>query len=106
MRRHWTTITVLLALLNSAAAVAQAPDNMVYNPSFEDYSRCPERIDALGVMTEVDAWWQPTKGSSDYFNAIVPFHATKWACKSHTTDWHIAVYIVHRRITANTCRHS
>ena len=69
MRRHWTTTTVLLALLNSAAAVAQAPDNMVYNPSFEDYSRCPERIDALGVMTEVDAWWQPTKGSSDYFNA-------------------------------------
>lgn len=69
MRRHWTTIVAFLALLHSAAVVAQAPDNMVYNPSFEDYSRCPERIDALGVMTQVDAWWQPTKGSSDYFNA-------------------------------------
>lgn len=42
---------------------------MVYNPSFEDHSRCPQKIDALGIMTEVDAWWQPTKGSSDYFNA-------------------------------------
>jgi outer membrane protein OmpA-like peptidoglycan-associated protein len=49
--------------------MAQALDNMVYNPSFEEYSRCPERIDALGVMTAVDAWWQPTAGSSDYFNA-------------------------------------
>lgn len=49
--------------------MAQTPDNMVYNPSFEEYSHCPERIDALGVMTAVDAWWQPTAGSSDYFNA-------------------------------------
>ena len=69
MRRHWTSIVAFLALLRSAAAIAQAPDNMVYNPSFEDHSRCPQKIDALGVMTEVDAWWQPTKGSSDYFNA-------------------------------------
>lgn len=69
MRRHWTTIVVFLALLHSTAAIAQTPGNMVYNPSFEDYSRCPQKIDALGIMTEVDAWWQPTKGSSDYFNA-------------------------------------
>ncbi len=42
---------------------------MVYNPSFEEYIRCPQKIEALGIMTEVEAWWQPTKGSSDYFNA-------------------------------------
>ena len=41
---------------------------MVYNPSFEEHRDCPQRIEALGVMQEVDAWWQPTAGSSDYFN--------------------------------------
>lgn len=27
------------------------------------------KIDAIGVMRDADAWWQPTNGSSDYFNA-------------------------------------
>ena len=42
---------------------------MVYNPSFEEHRDCPQHIEALGVMQEVDAWWQPTAGSSDYFNS-------------------------------------
>lgn len=58
-----------LLLLYSGSLVAQTPDNMVYNHSFEDYRHCPQKIEALGVMTDVEAWWQPTKGSSDYFNA-------------------------------------
>ena len=41
---------------------------MVYNPSFEEHSNCPQRIEAIGIMQGVDAWWQPTKGSSDYFH--------------------------------------
>lgn len=69
MIRRWTTLAALLVLFKGGLLKAQAPDNMVYNPSFEEYSRCPQRIDALGVMTSVDAWWQPTAGSSDYFNA-------------------------------------
>lgn len=69
MIRRWTTLAALLVLFKGGSLKAQAPDNMVYNPSFEEYSRCPQRIDALGVMTSVDAWWQPTAGSSDYFNA-------------------------------------
>lgn len=48
--------------------VSQEADNMVFNPSFEEYTRCPERVEAMGVMNGVDAWWQPTAGSSDYFN--------------------------------------
>lgn len=52
-----------------SSAMAQNTENLVYNGSFEDYSVCPQRIDALGIMSGVDAWWQPTKGSSDYFNA-------------------------------------
>lgn len=42
--------------------------NLVYNPSFEEYRECPRKIDALGVLTIVDAWFQPTAGSADYYN--------------------------------------
>ncbi len=69
MIRRWTTVAALTMLLHCGSLKAQAPDNMVYNPSFEEHFRCPQKIDALGVMTDVEAWWQPTKGSSDYFNA-------------------------------------
>lgn len=68
MIRRWTSIAGLLLMLHLGIVRAQIPDNMVYNPSFEDYRQCPQRIDALGVMTSVEAWWQPTAGSSDYFN--------------------------------------
>lgn len=62
-------LIILLMLGVSMLAVAQTTGNLVYNPSFEEYRFCPQRIDALGVMRAVDAWWQPTRGSSDYFNA-------------------------------------
>ena len=42
--------------------------NLIYNPSFEMHSSCPLRIEPYGIMNEVDAWWQPTRGSSDYYN--------------------------------------
>ena len=64
MRRHWTTLIGLLALLQWC----HAQENMVYNPSFEEHTLCPQRIEAIGIMQGVDAWWQPTKGSSDYFH--------------------------------------
>ncbi|MBP9990357.1 MAG: OmpA family protein [Bacteroidales bacterium] len=41
---------------------------MVYNPSFESHTDCPRKINAVGVLTVVDAWYQPTKGSADYYN--------------------------------------
>ena len=68
MKRHWTSLIGLLALLQWSQLQAQAPENMVYNPSFEEHSICPQRIEAIGIMQGVDAWWQPTKGSSDYFH--------------------------------------
>ena len=68
MIHRWTTVAALL-MLHIGTVKAQAPDNLVHNHSFEEYRRCPQKIDALGVMTDVEAWWQPTKGSSDYFNA-------------------------------------
>ena len=68
MRYHWRTLTCMLFLLSIRPVFSQTPDNMVYNPSFEEHRDCPQRIEALGVMQEVDAWWQPTRGSSDYYN--------------------------------------
>ena len=61
-----------VALCYFAAIEAQtkttlAP-NLVYNPSFEEYRECPRKIDALGTLTIVDAWYQPTAGSADYYN--------------------------------------
>lgn len=61
-------LTTCLAVAFAAVCSAQTPDNMVYNGSFEENRECPQRIDALGIMRGVDAWWQPTAGSSDYFN--------------------------------------
>lgn len=61
--------SILLLLLGIYLfASTQETGNLVYNPSFEEHSQCPQRIDALGVMRGVDAWWQPTRGSSDYFH--------------------------------------
>lgn len=42
--------------------------NLIYNPSFENHYSCPARIDPYGIMDEVVGWWQPTRGSSDYYN--------------------------------------
>ncbi len=69
MRRRWITLLGFLTLIAASPLHSQTGDNLVYNPSFEEYRHCPKRIEALGVMRDVDAWWQPTEGSSDYFNA-------------------------------------
>lgn len=69
MKKHWIPLITLLAMLQWDNARAQNTENLVFNGSFEEYSASPQRIDATGIMSGVDAWWQPTKGSSDYFNS-------------------------------------
>ena len=69
MKYNWRTIISIIFLLSPLPVLSQTSENMVYNPSFEEHRDCPKRIEALGVMQEVDAWWQPTAGSSDYFNS-------------------------------------
>ena len=67
---------LILAVIYCGFLVAQVPDsavvwsdrNEVYNPSFEQYTECPRKIDAMGVLTIVEGWYQPTAGSADYFN--------------------------------------
>lgn len=59
----------LIATLAPYTLYAQHQEaNLVSNPSFEEYLECPRRIDALGVLTIVEAWYQPTGGSADYYN--------------------------------------
>ena len=65
-------IAITLALMVCLQAAAQTRSvlrpELIYNPSFEQYQECPKRVDALGTLTIVDAWYQPTAGSADYFN--------------------------------------
>ena len=64
-------LPAIISLASLSSAAAQTPllsDNLVYNPSFEEYRECPRKIDALGTLTIVDAWFQPTAGSADYYN--------------------------------------
>ena len=58
-------LTILLAMMPT---LLMAQDNLVYNASFEDNRECPRKIEALGVLTIVEGWYQPTAGSADYYN--------------------------------------
>lgn len=59
---------ILLLLVVFPALVVAQPENWVENGSFEDYVALPRRIEALGVLTTVEAWYQPTGGSADYYH--------------------------------------
>ncbi|MEX0290210.1 MAG: OmpA family protein [Flavobacteriaceae bacterium] len=54
----------LAIFLSSATLLAQ---NLVENPSFEEYLDCPKRLGNFN--TDVAHWSTPTIGSTDYFNA-------------------------------------
>lgn len=69
MKRRWFLLSAFLGFFFCGHAVAQTGRNLVANPSFEDHTLCPEKVEANGVMKGVVGWWQPTAGSSDYFHA-------------------------------------
>ena len=74
MKKHWITLGLLLALTTYVRAQESMEldssqyINLVYNGSFEEYRHCPKRVDAVGILTLVEGWYQPTRGSADYFN--------------------------------------
>lgn len=70
MKKRWLLLSVALCQWAWVAAQAhpKLQTNLVFNPSFEEYRECPRKIDALGTLTIVDAWYQPTAGSADYYN--------------------------------------
>lgn len=63
-------LTQLLFLppLRAQEADTAVHPNLVYNGSFEDYRSCPRKVDAVGILTLVEGWYQPTLGSADYFH--------------------------------------
>ena len=73
MKHFVTCLTFLMCFLPFFVAGAQetvdpSARNLVFNPSFEEHTDCPHKVDAQGVLSIVDAWFQPTLGSADYFN--------------------------------------
>ena len=75
MKKTWVTIGMILGLAHfvQAQEYISSDDssrhvNLVYNGSFEEYRHCPRKIDAVGILTLVEGWYQPTRGSADYFN--------------------------------------
>lgn len=56
-------IVHLLCVLSVTLASAQ---NLIKNPSFEDFVSCPMKLGSFN--TDVQHWSTPTEGSSDYFN--------------------------------------
>jgi len=73
MKKFWIPISLFFLLGTSAfsqgLSVADTSRvNLVFNGSFEEYRFCPKRVDAVGVLINVDGWYQPTKGSADYYN--------------------------------------
>lgn len=67
---RYILIIMLLVFIATDNSFAQIDNdsNLIFNPSFEEHTSCPQRIDPYGYMGEVVAWWQPTGGSSDYYN--------------------------------------
>lgn len=56
--------TITLILLGVACCMGQ---NLVKNPSFEDYLACPNEYGSF--QKDLNSWYKPTQGSTDYFNA-------------------------------------
>lgn len=65
--------TLLLAMQSIHTKINA--QNLVKNPSFEDYELCPSEFGCL--EKSVPSWYQPTEGSSDYFNACSPEMSTE-----------------------------
>ena len=59
MKRVLRIVFFVLPILGNA-------QNLVKNPSFEDYLECPNALGTFG--TQVKHWSTPTQGSTDYFN--------------------------------------
>jgi len=53
--------TILLIGLESVSG-----QNLVINPSFEDFNACPQEY--CTFQEDVNSWHKPTNGSTDYFN--------------------------------------
>ena len=100
MKKIVLTLSLFLALqpfLRAQEADTAGRINLVYNGSFEDYRACPRKVDAVGILTLVEGWYQPTLGSADYFNVCgtrecgVPKNKLGWQ-QPHSGDGYCGIY--------------
>jgi len=67
---------VLCFLLMHMTTVCVA-QNLVPNPSFENYLACPSAPGSIPLpsetITSLEGWYRPTGGTSDYLNICAPF---------------------------------
>lgn len=68
MVRNIALLFLSLLAVNETFSQQEEKENLIFNGSFEDHFYCPQRIEPYGQMMEVEAWWQPTGGSSDYYH--------------------------------------
>ena len=59
--------------LGAFFALDAGAQNLVRNPSFEDYNGCPKQIASVGQKLRIDHWTKPNTGSTDYYNACNEF---------------------------------
>ena len=64
LRKLIKHIILLYCIVSTAVLMSQ---NLIQNPSFEDYQDCPLKLG--NFEDDVLAWSAPTLGSTDYFNA-------------------------------------
>src|ERR1700741_3310729 len=58
--------TVLFIYLFTCVLLLKAQNNLVPNPSFENFSQCPN---GQAQLSYANSWIQPTGNTPDYFNA-------------------------------------
>lgn len=61
-----TATTVRTVVISANCDPCSQNTNLAPNPSFEAFDSCP---DDLGQLSRVIAWYQPTDGTTDYFQA-------------------------------------
>jgi gliding motility-associated-like protein len=62
--------TSLFCVFISFMGVGQAILNIVNNPSFEQFNKCPTFVDNI---KDADYWFNPTFGSPDYYNPCATY---------------------------------
>ncbi len=63
-------IALILLIAMQLTCIHLNAQNLVENPSFEDFDICPLEMGCLEKV--VPSWHQPTDGSTDYFNTCSP----------------------------------
>ena len=85
-KRHFlssnmTEVLIFLGLFFLILPSLGNTQNLVKNPSFEDYLECPNALGTFGL--HLKNWSTPTQGSTDYFNTCKWEGVVSLVCVNH-----------------------